>query len=120
MFFLDLWIKGLDDPTELSRGKLSLFECFELLFVVPFTSQSIEMSLKELDIFIKKSKLGLFLPLNTWETLDLWTPIFVANWDAERSLDSKIYNNLLLKFSMYTFVKIIKFFNNKNEYLTEY
>jgi len=113
MFFLDLWITGLVDPSESSGGE-ALFECIESLFDIPFTSQSIEMFSKESDIFIKKSKLGLFLPLNTWETLDLWTPIFVANWDAERSLDSKIYNNLLLKFSMYTFVKLIKYFKNQS------
>ena len=64
------------------------------------------MSVKAADIFIIKSRLGLFLPLNTWETLDLCTPIFSANCDADKLLFSRISNNLIVKSSMYTFVNL--------------
>ena len=45
-----------------------------------------------------------------WETLDLWTPIFSANFDALKPSYEIIFFNFSAKYSMYTDVNLmIKF-----------
>ena len=45
------------------------------------------------------------------DTLDLCTPIFSANCDADKLLVSSISNNLFVNLSMYTIVNLIILFD---------